>query len=122
MEVHATEEGALELLDAPPNSVCELRWQNTMNGKTVVQTVEVGVDGSTRFAPPLNYSEAFALSIRCNGIVSDFTRDPGGLTLATPKDRAVDKLIYGEPILGIPAPPVVPENTGVVTPNNTQGE
>lgn len=88
------ENDVMTLHGAPPKSVVEMRWQNTLNGRNLIQTVEISEDGSAALPIPPHYGVHYAASIRYGQRIAQFIRNPDGtsLDLATPVEPAVTAL------------------------------
>jgi hypothetical protein len=54
----------LTLSEAPAGSIVELRLQNTMNGATEVDTVDVGDSGTVKLATPAHFGQSFSITGR----------------------------------------------------------
>jgi hypothetical protein len=79
MEIQAThtDDGyTLALSGASASSVIELRFQNTMNGITSVQTVDADGSGNAKLTAPFNFGQNFAITARVNDALIPFTIAP----------------------------------------------
>lgn len=68
MEIHAKlndkGEYALSIVEAPPKSVIELRWQDTISGVTTVDTFEVKSDGTAILGKVVGFGQHCAPTAR----------------------------------------------------------
>jgi hypothetical protein len=91
MEIQFTDDG-MKLQGAPVNTTGEVRWQNTMNGRNHIQSVETDEYGVAQLEPPVNFGAHFAASTRFGSKISYFTREDK-YTLVTPTTDDVAALL-----------------------------
>jgi hypothetical protein len=81
--IPATGKFDVYLNGAPPNSICEVRWQNTMSGGVQIETVDVGAKGSVKLSI-LRYGQHLSPTVR---VLSD-TNDIDIVSFAYQSDES----------------------------------